>query len=43
MTAYAMGVHQDLVKNGVSPLDDPIEYYRQLDAEVAEKVPRQVW
>ena len=39
MTAYAMGVHQDLVKNGVSPLDDPIEYYRQLDAEMLVRFP----
>ena len=42
MTGFALGVHEDLVKSGTNPLETPEKYYRQLDAELHEKVSRQV-
>lgn len=40
MTAYAFGVHEDLIRNkGVQP--DTAEYYRQIDAEMRKTFPSQ--
>jgi len=37
MTAYAFGVHEDLVTNGVQP--DTEEYYRQIDENMRKRFP----
>jgi hypothetical protein len=38
MTSFALGVHQRLVKEGVSPVSD--EYYERLDARLREVFPQ---
>jgi uncharacterized protein (UPF0303 family) len=39
MTAYAIGVHQKLVKNGVNPQSD--EYYEAIDARMRKVFPEE--
>lgn len=39
MTAFAFGVHEDLVSKGVDPRTDSELYYKKLDAEVQSRFP----
>jgi len=39
MTGFALGVHEELVKSGTSPLETPEKYYRELDAEMQRRFP----
>lgn len=39
MTGFALGVHEELIKSGTNPLENPQEYYRQLDAELQKRFP----
>ena len=39
MTAYALGLHDDLVAEGIPPGSD--EYWRRIDADVRERFPEQ--
>ena len=39
MTAFAFGVHEDLVSKGVDPRTDSELYYKKLDAEVQKRFP----
>ena len=39
MTGFALGVHEELVKTGTSPLETPEKYYRELDAEMQKRFP----
>jgi FtsZ-binding cell division protein ZapB len=39
MTAYALGLHQKLVRTGVDPAQDPDTYYERLNTRIREKFP----
>lgn len=39
MTAYALGLHQKLVNNGLDPAKDPDTYYERLNSRIREKFP----
>ena len=39
MTAYAIGLHQKLIKNGVNPQSD--EYYETIDARMRKLFPEE--
>lgn len=39
MTAFAFGVHEDLVEKGTDPRADPDTYYRELDKAVRKRFP----
>ena len=39
MTAFAFGVHEDLVSRGVDPRTDAELYYKKLDEEVKKRFP----
>lgn len=43
MTSLAYGVHERLVKAGVSPVEDAEEYYSSIDAEMRKRYPEYAW
>ena len=40
MTSYALGLHEELVENGIRVGSD--EYYRRIDTDIRERFPDQV-